>query len=141
MTIRSEEVGTGIKQRIQHFEPGVMLEDARVVLPDALRGLADEMGVTLKQRISRFQPEMIVEDIGTVLLVSDGIARVRGLREAMAGELLQFPGQLVGMALNLDEDSIGCVLLGSYDHVREGDEVRRTRQIVQVPVGEALIIS
>lgn len=139
MTIRSEEVGTGIKQRIQHFEPGVMLEDARVVLPDALRGLADEMGVTLKQRISRFQPEMIVEDIGTVLLVSDGIARVRGLREAMAGELLQFPGQLVGMALNLDEDSIGCVLLGSYDHVREGDEVRRTRQIVQVPVGEALI--
>lgn len=139
MTIRSGKTGTDIKQRIQHFQPEAMLEDARVTLPDALRKSTKEMCATLKQRIGDFQPDMVVEDIGTVLLVSDGIARVRGLREAMAGELLEFPGELVGMALNLDEDSIGCVLLGSYDHVREGDEVRRTRQIVQVPVGEALI--
>lgn len=139
MTIGSEMLGTDIKQRIEHFHPDVMLEESPVVLPEALRKMADGISASMKQRLMSFKRTMVVEEVGTVMLVSDGIARVRGLREVMAGELLQFPGALVGMALNLDEDSIGCVLLGSYDHVREGDEVRRTRQIVQVPVGEALI--
>src|SRR5690606_13303746 len=75
----------------------------------------------------------------TVIMVGDGIARVYGLQDAMAGELLEFPGGVYGMALNLEEDNIGAVILGPYTHIREGDTVRRTGRIMEVPVGEALI--
>ena len=80
-----------------------------------------------------------MENVGTVIMVGDGIARVWGLEEAMAGELLEFPGQTYGMALNLEEDNIGAVILGPYSHIKEGDTVKRTGRIVEVPVGEALI--
>jgi F-type H+-transporting ATPase subunit alpha len=139
VAIGSDRIGTSIKQRIKDYHPAVNVETSRVAIPDTLRDMADGLATTLERRLVHFRPGVIVEEVGTVTLVGDGIARVRGLRDAMAGELLQFPGQLLGMALNLDEDSIGCVLLGSYDHVCEGDQVRRTGRIAQVPVGEALI--
>jgi len=138
VAMSSERLGTSIKQRIEDYHPTVSLE-SRVVIPDTIRDLTDELVADLERRLVRFEPGVIVEDIGTVTLIGDGIARVRGLRHVMAGELLQFPGQLFGMALSLEEDSIGCVLLDAFDHVREGDQVRRTGRIAQVPVGEALI--
>jgi F-type H+-transporting ATPase subunit alpha len=99
----------------------------------------DEISANIKKQIQSFQTDFVVEDIGTVLMVGDGIARVAGLDETMAGELLEFPGNLVGMALNLEEDNIGCVLLGTASHLKEGDLVRRTGRVVEVPVGEQLI--
>src|SRR5690606_8619501 len=89
--------------------------------------------------IERFDTDVHMENVGTVIMVGDGIARVWGLEEAMAGELLEFPGQTYGMALNLEEDNIGAVILGPYSHIKEGDTVKRTGRIVEVPVGEALI--
>ena len=85
------------------------------------------------------QTEVEVADVGSVIQVGDGIARVYGLERAMAGELLEFPGDLYGMVLNLEEDNIGVVLLGPYVHIKEGDTVKSTGRIVEVPVGEALI--
>ncbi len=99
----------------------------------------DEITNIIKQQIERFQPGLIVDEVGTVLMMGDGIARVYGLPDTMANEMLEFPGGTYGMALNLEEDNIGCVLLGSYQHIKEGDPVRRTGRIVQVPVGEAMI--
>src|SRR5690606_11862285 len=80
-----------------------------------------------------------VESVGTVIMVGDGIARIYGLDDAMAGELLEFENGIYGMALNLEEDNIGCVILGPYHDIKEGDRVKRTGRIVEVPVGEALI--
>lgn len=99
----------------------------------------DEITNIIKQQIERFQPGLIVDEVGTVLMMGDGIARVYGLPDTMANEMLEFPSGTYGMALNLEEDNIGCVLLGSYQHIKEGDPVRRTGRIVQVPVGEAMI--
>ncbi|HHY60102.1 MAG TPA: F0F1 ATP synthase subunit alpha, partial [Clostridia bacterium] len=99
----------------------------------------DEISSILKKQIMNFRSEVEVADVGTVIQVGDGIARVYGLEGVMAGELLLFPQDVYGMALNLEEDNIGCVILGPYTHIREGDEVRRTGRIVEVPVGEALI--
>ncbi|HHW07083.1 MAG TPA: F0F1 ATP synthase subunit alpha [Clostridia bacterium] len=99
----------------------------------------DEISSILKNQILNFRSEVEVADVGTVIQVGDGIARVYGLEGVMAGELLLFPQDVYGMALNLEEDNIGCVILGPYTHIREGDEVRRTGRIVEVPVGEALI--
>lgn len=99
----------------------------------------DEISAILKQRIQEFQADIEIRTVGTVLSVGDGIARVYGLEETMANELLEFPGGVYGMALNLEEDNIGCVLLGPYNHIKEGDTVRRTGRIVEVPVGEQLI--
>ncbi|HPT83907.1 MAG TPA: F0F1 ATP synthase subunit alpha, partial [Limnochordia bacterium] len=79
------------------------------------------------------------EDLGSVLMVGDGIARVYGLEKALAGELLEFPGGTYGMVLNLEQDNIGVVILGPYEHIKEGDPVKRTKRVVQVPVGEAMI--
>jgi len=99
----------------------------------------DEITAVLKRQIETFIPGVVTEEAGSVLMVGDGIARVYGLAETMAGELLEFPGGLMGMALNLEEDNIGCILLGPYQHIKEGDPVYRTKRIVQVPVGDSLI--
>ncbi|HLS91514.1 MAG TPA: F0F1 ATP synthase subunit alpha, partial [Limnochordia bacterium] len=99
----------------------------------------DEISAILKRQIERFDSDVKVENVGTVIMVGDGIARVYGLEDAMAGELLEFENGVFGMALNLEEDNIGCVILGPYNSIREGDKVKRTGRIVEVPVGEALI--
>ncbi|HEY8496960.1 MAG TPA: F0F1 ATP synthase subunit alpha [Limnochordales bacterium] len=99
----------------------------------------EEISAILKQQIERFQADIEVQDVGTVIMVGDGIARVWGLEKCMAGELLEFPGETYGMALNLEEDNIGAVILGPYTHIKEGDTVKRTGRIVEVPVGEGLI--
>lgn len=100
---------------------------------------AEEISSLIKTQIERYQAEIEVADIGTVIQVGDGIARVYGLENAMAGELLAFPGDVYGMVLNLEEDTIGVVLLGPYSHIKEGDVVRSTDRIVEVPVGPALV--
>lgn len=99
----------------------------------------EEISAILKQQIERYEADVQIERVGTVIMVGDGIARVYGLDDTMAGELLEFPGDVYGMALNLEEDNIGAVILGPYKHIREGDTVRRTGRIIEVPVGEALI--
>ncbi|NLL07445.1 MAG: F0F1 ATP synthase subunit alpha [Firmicutes bacterium] len=99
----------------------------------------DEIVAILRRQIEEFETELQVEDLGSVLMVGDGIARVYGLEKALAGELLEFPQGTFGMVLNLEQDNIGVVILGPYDHIKEGDPVKRTRRVVQVPVGEALI--
>lgn len=99
----------------------------------------DEIVAILRRQIEEFETELQVEDLGSVLMVGDGIARVYGLEGALAGELLEFPKGTYGMVLNLEQDNIGVVILGPYEHIKEGDPVRRTGRVVQVPVGEALI--
>lgn len=98
----------------------------------------DEITSALMQQINRYELEIEVANKGIVAYVGDGIARVN-LRQVMAGELLEFPGGVTGMALNLEEDSVGAVILGPYDHIKEGDEVKKTGRIMEVPVGEELI--
>ncbi|MCG0239543.1 MAG: F0F1 ATP synthase subunit alpha [Firmicutes bacterium] len=99
----------------------------------------EEISSILKQEIEKFSTEIEVSDVGRVIQVGDGIARVYGLEKAMAMELLEFPGGVLGMAFNLEEDNIGVVILGPYTHIKEGDEVRRTGRVVEVPVGPELI--
>lgn len=99
----------------------------------------DEISSIIKEQIKRYEDKLQVEDIGTVMQVGDGIARVYGLEKCMSGELLEFPNEVFGMALNLEEDSVGVVLLGSDTVIVEGDIVKRTGRIVEVPVGEAMI--
>ena len=99
----------------------------------------EEISSILKQQIESYDTVVEVSNVGTIIQVSDGIARVYGLQNAMAGELFEFPGGVYGMVLNLEEDNIGCVILGPYTHIKEGDEVKRTGRIVEVPVGEALL--
>lgn len=99
----------------------------------------EEISAILKQQIERFETDVQVEKVGTVIMVGDGIARVHGLDDAMAGELLEFPGGVYGMALNLEEDNIGAVILGPYTHIKEGDTVKRTERIIEVPSGDALV--
>src|SRR5207248_7710259 len=86
-----------------------------------------------------YESKIAVDEVGTVITLGDGIARIHGLDKVMAGELLQFPHDLAGIAMNLDEDQVGSVLLGDYTQIKEGDEVRRTGRIMSVPVGEAMI--
>ncbi len=99
----------------------------------------DEISAILKEQIDRFDAGVEVRNVGTVIMVGDGIARIYGLDECMAGELLEFENGVYGMALNLEEDNIGCVIMGPYTGIKEGDSVKRTGRIVEVPVGEALI--
>ncbi|HWR61070.1 MAG TPA: F0F1 ATP synthase subunit alpha [Clostridia bacterium] len=99
----------------------------------------DEISGILKERIKHFDQRLQSNDIGTVIQVGDGIARVYGLRNCMVNELLEFTNGVYGMALNLEEDNIGCVLLGSDKDVKEGDAVKSTGRIVEVPVGDALL--
>ena len=100
---------------------------------------AEEISAIIKKQIESFGREVEVSETGTIISVGDGIARIHGLDKAMAGELLEFPGNTMGMVLNLEEDNVGAAILGDYEHIKEGDTVKRTERIVQVPVGEALI--
>ena len=100
---------------------------------------ADEITSILRQEIENYERAIDVQEVGSVISVGDGIARVHGLEKVMAGELIEFPHDVAGIAMNLEEDQVGAVLLGDYTEIKEGDEVRRTRRIMSVPVGEALI--
>ncbi|MCT4585570.1 MAG: F0F1 ATP synthase subunit alpha [Peptostreptococcaceae bacterium] len=99
----------------------------------------EEVSSIIKEQIKNYESKIDVQDVGTVIQVGDGIARVHGLESCMASELLEFPGDTYGMALNLEEDSVGAVLLGSDKDIKEGDVVKRTGKIIQVPVGDALL--
>ncbi len=99
----------------------------------------DEISSILKEQVKRYEDKLQTEDVGSVIMVGDGIARVYGLDNCMSGELLEFPHGVFGIALNLEEDVVGCVLLGSDENIVEGDTVKRTKRIVEVPTGEAMI--
>jgi F-type H+-transporting ATPase subunit alpha len=100
---------------------------------------ADEISSIIRQQIEKFDTAVTVAEVGTVVKVGDGIAEVYGLEKVMAGELLEFGGGAFGLALNLEEDQVGVVLLGDYQKIKEGDTVKRTKRIVEVPVGDAMI--
>ncbi|MFA9457648.1 F0F1 ATP synthase subunit alpha [Halalkalibacter sp. AB-rgal2] len=99
----------------------------------------EEISSLIKQQIEQFQSDVQVQDVGTVIRVGDGIALAHGLENAMAGELLEFSNGVMGMAQNLEENNIGIIILGPYTDIREGDEVKRTGRIMEVPVGEELL--
>jgi F-type H+/Na+-transporting ATPase subunit alpha len=100
---------------------------------------ADEITQLIRSQIENYESKIAVDEVGTVVTLGDGIARVYGLDKVMAGELLSFPHDLAGIAMNLEEDQVGVVLLGDYTEIREGDEVKRTGRIMSVPVGDAMI--
>jgi len=100
---------------------------------------AEEISALIKQQIQSFDADLEVKDVGTVIEVGDGIARVYGLDDVMSGELVEFSNGVMGMAQNLEESNVGIVILGPFTEIKEGDEVRRTGRIMQVPVGEELI--
>ncbi len=100
---------------------------------------AEEISNIIKDQIKGYEKEVDVAETGTILSVGDGIARVYGLRNVMSSELIEFPGGVMGMALNLEEDNVGCVLFGETVGIKEGDQVRRTKRIVEIPVGEGII--
>ncbi len=99
----------------------------------------EEISSVIKDQIKRYASELEVSDVGTVIQVADGIARVHGLENAMQGELLEFPGEVYGMVLNLEEDNVGAVLLGSHKNINEGDTVKTTGRVVEVPVGDVML--
>jgi len=99
----------------------------------------EEISSLIKSQIEQYKSDIEVAEVGTVIQVSDGIARVHGLENAMSGELLEFSNGVVGLVLNLEESNVGVVILGRYTEIKEGDQVKRTGQIMQVPVGEALL--
>jgi len=100
---------------------------------------ADEITQLIRQQISNYESKIAVDEVGTVVTLGDGIARVYGLDKVMAGELLAFPHDVAGIAMNLEEDQVGVVLLGDYTEIKEGDEVKRTGRIMSVPVGDNMI--
>jgi F-type H+-transporting ATPase subunit alpha len=100
---------------------------------------ADEITKILRQEIENYERAIDVSEVGSVISVGDGIARIHGLEKVMAGELIEFPHGVSGIAMNLEEDQVGAVLLGDFAEIKEGDEVRRTKRIMSVPVGEALV--
>ncbi len=100
---------------------------------------ATEISSLIKQQIDQYETSVDVQDVGTVIRVGDGIATAYGLDNVMAGELLEFSTGVMGMAQNLEEDSIGIIILGPYSDIREGDEVKRTGRIMEVPVGAELL--
>ncbi|MBP1934031.1 F0F1 ATP synthase subunit alpha [Ammoniphilus resinae] len=99
----------------------------------------EEISSLIKQQIENYKSDIEVADVGTVIVIGDGIARVHGLEKAMAGELLEFANGVMGMVLNLEEDNVGVVILGPFTGIKEGDQVKRTGRIMEVPVGEALL--
>ena len=99
----------------------------------------EEISSVIKEQIKQYAGEMEVSDVGTVIQVADGIARVHGLEKAMQGELLEFPGDVFGMVLNLEEDNVGAVLLGDHKNINEGDTVKTTGRVVEVPVGNCML--
>src|SRR5512134_3751380 len=100
---------------------------------------ADEIARVLREEIDNYEKAVSVSETGYVISVGDGIARIHGLELVMAGELIEFPHGVSGIALNLEEDQVGAVLMGEYTEIREGDEVRRTGRIMSVPVGDAMV--
>ena len=98
----------------------------------------EEISSVIKEQVKRYAAQLEVSDVGTVIQVADGIARIHGLEKAMQGELLEFPGEVYGMVLNLDEDNVGAVLLGDHKNINEGDTVKTTGRVVEVPVGDAM---
>ena len=100
---------------------------------------ADEISKIIREQIGSFGVSVDVAEVGTVMSLGDGIARVHGCQRAMAGEMLEFPHGVFGIALNLEEDSVGTVLLGEYTAIKEGDPVKRTGRIISVPVGEEML--
>src|SRR5271169_5418474 len=100
---------------------------------------ADEITKLIREQIDNYETKIAVDEVGTVMSVGDGIARVYGLDKVMAGELLSFPHNVAGLAMNLEEDQVGVVLMGEYTEVEEGDEVKRTGRIMSVPVGDAMV--
>ncbi len=99
----------------------------------------EEISSVIKEQIKRYAAQLEVADVGTVIQVADGIARIHGLENAMQGELLEFPGEVFGMVLNLEEDNVGAVLLGDQHNINEGDTVKTTGRVVEVPVGDAML--
>jgi len=100
---------------------------------------AEEISSILKKQIKEYEKRLEISETGTILYVGDGIARIYGLEKAMAGELLEFPGEIFGMVLNLEEDNVGSAIFGEDWHIKEGDTVKRTGRIAAVPVGEAML--
>src|SRR5438552_11088048 len=100
---------------------------------------ADEITKILRQEIENYERAIDVSEVGSVISVGDGIARIHGLEKVMAGELIEFPHNVAGIAMNLEEDQVGAVLLGDFAEIKEGDEVKRTGRIMSVPVGDAMI--
>src|ERR671931_2152140 len=100
---------------------------------------ADEITSILRQEIENYERAVDVTETGSVISVGDGIARIHGLEKVMAGELIEFPHGVSGIAMNLEEDQVGAVLLGDYTEIKEGDEVKRTQRIMSVPVGDAMV--
>ena len=99
----------------------------------------EEISSVIKEQVKRYAAQLEVSDVGTVIQVADGIARIHGLENAMQGELLEFPGEVYGMVLNLEEDNVGAVLLGDQKNINEGDTVKTTGRVVEVPVGDAML--
>jgi len=99
----------------------------------------DEVSAILRKQLAGFENESDVYEVGTVLSVGDGIARIYGLSKVMASELVEFPNNVMGMVLNLEEDSVGCVLFGESSLIKEGDQVKRTNRVASFPVGEKLL--
>src|SRR5215207_2083074 len=105
-----------------------------------MRGIrADEISKIIRQQIEGYDTNVEVSEVGTVIKVGDGIAEIYGLEKVMAGELLEFPHGVRGLALNLEEDKVGTVLFGDFQTIKEGDEAKRTNRIMSVPVGDAMI--
>src|SRR4028119_2512394 len=100
---------------------------------------AEEITEIIRQQLSGIGRGIDVTEVGNITTIGDGIARVYGLQNVMAGELVQFPHDVTGLALNLEEDSVGCVLLGDYHELKEGDQCKRTGRIMSVPVGPAML--
>src|SRR6201981_621647 len=100
---------------------------------------ADEISKILREQIENYQQTVSVDEVGAIISVGDGIARVHGLAKVMAGEMLSFPHDVYGIALNLEEEEVGVVLLGETTELKEGDVVKRTNTIMSVPVGDAMV--
>src|ERR671935_2719853 len=100
---------------------------------------ADEITKIIKDEIENYESRISVDEVGTVISLGDGIARIHGLDKVMAGELLSFPHGVSGIAMNLEEDQVGAVLLGEYTEIKEGDEVKRTGRIMSVPAGDVMV--
>ena len=100
---------------------------------------AEEISKIIRDQIGSYAVDVDVAEVGSIISIGDGIARVHGVENAMAGEMLEFPHGVFGIALNLEEDSVGAVLLGEFTEIKEGDQVKRTGRIISVPVGEELL--
>lgn len=104
-----------------------------------MRIQVDEMVGILRRQIKDFDSALAVDEVGTIVEIGDGIARIYGLSNCMAGEMIEFPNGSYGLALNLEEDNIGAAVMGRYDDLKEGDQAKRTGRVLQVPAGPALI--